>query len=255
MDLLQLNTEEEFIDYWRKNLRGIVYNADEFASNQDHGLPHSFRVWQKARETMADIHEPIREGIVCLGCVFHDCGRNNPAEQELQNHHLLGIRYFARYAERERISSSNWIILSDIILSHDYFNERISSGRLCPPQSIEGEIVRAADKTSLDPSSEVDRYWAYGKRKGEAFYKAWDNLDNEIVFRSDWTPAQYTDERTDQLCWLSIIFEKQRFNHPVIQRHYDKWSEKKQSAVDRILELAGDECPQYIEHIKDLIKI
>lgn len=271
MKIQDISTEKNFIDYWTKVLKEgkVIQNRDlieEFFSNQDHGFPHSLSVWRKAQEIINELpRDFLKIWLVNAGCALHDMGRIDPKEFELNSHHKIGVEYAVRWAVNYEpwIDTDGLINLFDLILNHDYFNPVVSEPEITRPKITEALLVRAADKMSLDPAKEVQRYWDYGKRKGGIFYKIGDDLHEEIFFRQQWTPKQYKDERTDQLCWLFLIFELQPKDflpknkaemehlevHNLIFRHYYEWQINKRRAVEKILEIAEEECPKFKDRI------
>ena len=233
---------------------------DTWLLNEDHGLPHAGRVWSRALNIIqgsssnALMHRQIEEG-----CAFHDSARwRKEAKGELNIHSIMGIKLYIKWVENytEQVSTGHVLSVCSAIANHDYFGDHMSGNRIAMPQMFVDQVVCCADKTSLEPDAEVDRFWFYGKSMGEEFYKPQDDMDDEIYFRINWTPIQRNDLRSDQVCWFSLIFalRPKDFINPWVRAYYIEWETKKQKAVDRIIELAQKECPQYVDRIKMIIE-
>ena len=213
-----------------------------FFKSQDHGLPHAAKVYVKAVEIMnrfseEEIREIDIEKIEAM-CVFHDAGR-----------FLLPFESAPNYVKRKRkgqifheyagvllakIFGYSDPIIREGILRHDFFSSEFDPGKK-PPISLEAQILRAADKTSVAPADEIERYDEYRRKFNFPLFKR----DTPIEFRLDWNFSLKRDPRTDQLCYFFAVLalRPEDFLHPVLQEYYREWSRQKKAAVDKILEI------------------
>lgn len=171
-------------------------------------------------------------------CVFHDAGR-----------FLVPLETAPNYAKRKKkgralheyagallaeIFEYSHPIVREGILRHDFFNHDFDK-RTKPPVSLEAQILRAADKTSVAPADEIERYDEYRRKLKSPLF----NRDTPIEFRLNWNFSLKHDPRTDQLCYFFVVLalRPEDFIHPVIQEYYRDWSRQKKAAVDKILEI------------------
>jgi len=49
--------------------------------------------------------------------------------------------------------------IADYVFNHDFMNARLEDSKYSEPTSIEGQIVRLADRISTDVETEIQRYW------------------------------------------------------------------------------------------------
>ncbi|TAN58112.1 HD domain-containing protein [Patescibacteria group bacterium] len=217
---------------------------DHYLKSNDHGLPHAANVYGKVLEILDRFSvEEIREMDIDIErleamCIFHDAGR-----------FLVPVESAPNYAKRKRkgqilheyagallaeIFGYNHPIIREGILRHDYFSQDFDPGKK-PPVSIEAQIIRAADKTSVDPADEIERYDEYRRKFKFPLF----NRDTPTEFRLDWNFSFKRDSRTDQLCYFFAVLalRPENFIHPVLQEYYRDWSQQKKEAVDKILEI------------------
>lgn len=255
MDLLKIYTIYSFDKYWINiiNQGKIIVEPEyinDFVFSEHHGLLHALRVWRKAQEIIEKIDELVRPDIIHIASALHDAGRVYSEEKQFDNHHIISAEICWEYIKNyiPDMMQNDQADLIDSVLNHDFWTAEISKGRMTMPRSLEGKIVRAADKMSQNPAQEIKRYWACGKELGQALFKPETDLD----FRLQWTPNQHADPRTDQLCWFCMLFilRPEDFEHPVIRKIYTNWEKKKQEAVDEIIKIAEQECPRYLDVLK-----
>ena len=213
-----------------------------FFKSQDHGLPHAARVYIKAVEIMNHFSEDERREIdierIEAMCIFHDSGR-----------FLVPIKSAQNYAKRKRkgqvLHEYAGVLLAKIfgysdpviregILRHDFFSSDFDPEKKSPV-SLEAQILRAADKTSVNPADEIERYDEYRRKFKFPLF----NCDTPIEFRLDWSFSLKRDPRTDQLCYFFAVLalRPENFKHPILQEYYRDWSRQKKAAVDKILEI------------------
>ena len=216
---------------------------DHFLESNDHGLPHASRVYLKVLEILERFSEEDQRIInnterLQAMCVFHDSGR-----------FLVPIKSAQNYAKRKRkgqvLHEYAGVLLARVfgysdpviregILRHDFFSSDFDPGKK-PPISLEAQILRAADKTSVAPADEIERYDQYRRKFNFPLY----NRDTDIEFRINWNFSKKRDPRTDQLCYFFAVLalRPEDFLHPVLQEYYREWSRQKKAAVDKILEI------------------
>src|SRR3989338_6657920 len=156
-----------------------------FFKSQDHGLPHAAKVYVKAVEIINHFSEEERREIdiekIEAMCVFHDAGR-----------FLLPFESAPNYVKRKRkgqvLHEYAGVLLARVfgysdpviregILRHDFFSSDFDPGKKSPI-SLEAQILRAADKTSVAPADEIERYDQYRRKFNFQLY----NRDTDIEF-------------------------------------------------------------------------
>ncbi len=217
---------------------------NHYLKSNDHGLPHAANVYGKILEILDRFSvEEIRgmdidiERLEAM-CVFHDSGR-----------FLVPTESAPNYAKRKRkgqvlhqyagallakIFGYNHPIIREGILRHDYFSADFDPGKK-PPITLEAQILRTADKSSVVPADEIERYDEYRRKFNFPLY----NRDTDIEFRINWNFSKKRDPQTDQLCYFFAVLalRPEDFIHPVLQEYYRDWSKRKKEAVDKILEI------------------
>ena len=233
-----------------------AFEFQHFLKSIDHGLPHAANVYAKTLEILNHFSEEERSGInmerLEVMCVFHDAGR------------FLVPREFAlNFAKRKRkgrilheyagvllaeIFGYNHRIIREGILRHDYFNSEFDPGKK-PPISLEAQIFRAADKTSVAPADEIERYDQYRRKFNFPLFKR----DTPIEFRLRWNFSQKEDPRTDQLCYFFAVLalRPEDFIHPVLQEYYRDWAKSKKAAVEKIIRIVKNEEEGKMQRIGD----
>jgi hypothetical protein len=124
------------------------------------------------------------------------------------------------------------------VACHDYFCP-MSDGEELPSLFLKSplaEIFRLADKTSLPPAKEVDRWYKYGQRDGQKFF----NPDLPDKDRFD---LQHNYERRDQITFLLVFFAVQPsdFYTREAAESYRQWAAGKTEALRRIMAICREE--------------
>ena len=190
----------EFLEYTKDSLSHVfsikegdvkAMPFEAFAQNLDHGAVHSYNVYVRALKA-ADAYEQqtgksVDRALLYAMSVMHDSGRfryslTNPDDTEAQTqakeakrnkaekeHARYGLAQLklAKKALHEQgivLSDEAFHKLENYILNHDFFNPRLDGSAYSEPTSLEGQIVRLADRTSVPVTEEIDRYWETGKR-------------------------------------------------------------------------------------------
>jgi HD superfamily phosphodiesterase len=251
--------EQAFVEKWAGEIRSHFTSSqfmEDFIANDDHGLPHAARVWLKAQEIIAALPAEEREGMnldqVERICVFHDAGRFHHRRCD-QRHMKCGAAQARIYARKIGLSREEEKVFVEGVLSHDYFTPELTPHEL-PPQTLEAQIVRAADRMSVDIVEEMKRGWAIAQRYGTPLY----NPEADGEFREQWSFKQTADRRTDELCFFAkmLSFDETMFSHPVIQRLACDWLKGKERAKKWIIELAESEYKgrdEVVEKIEALV--
>ncbi len=246
-----------FISYWKEVLCTRFVQApqsfqedfpdliEDFVNNKDHGLAHAGDVWILAAQFASLIGEELGnfpkskiDFLIEEACVFHDAGRffiprkNHPRYKEMREsaiklHHVVGVDLAINLGCRS-------LIVANAIRCHDFFNKGITPN-MKPPDYLIGEVIRAADKMTLSPCEEVDRYWAIGKRVGTPFFLPDISLEERT--------SPYLFNAKDQLNYFlaMLLLSPEDFCHPVLQKAYKSWEKGKGEAMKRILVIARED--------------
>lgn len=248
----------QFKEEWARKLVQSLADCREqveaFAADEEFGLKHSYDVWKDARMLASDIADAdgthLDETVIDHVAVFHDIGKFFEKIHSLENISIAeGV--YSRFAASLGIAPERLALVLDGIKHSDFYNQRLDpKGK--PPQSLEADIVRAADKMQDNIVSKVDRYWfKYGVPRGATFF-------NPALTHEQREQFNFENFAGDQLnVILSIIaLRPEDFRHPVVQDAYRLWSgPKKRQVVGRILALADEigQPPENIEKIAGVI--
>src|SRR3989338_1070906 len=253
----QERLENKLLKFPQEIREEYIMEFDHFLGSNDHGLPHASRVYLKVLEIFERFSEEDQRIInnterLQAMCVFHDSGR-----------FLVPIELAPNYAKRKRkgqilheyagallakIFGYSDPIIREGILRHDFFSSDFDPGKK-PPISLEAQILRAADKTSVAPADEIERYDQYRRKFNFQLY----NRDTDIEFRINWNFSKKRDPRTDQLCYFFAVLalRPEDFTHPALQEYYREWSLQKKAAVDKIIEIVRKEYGDGVADIVD----
>lgn len=247
-----------FAKFSQKSREQYAPEFNHYLKSNDHGLPHAANVYGKVLEILNRFSaEEIREMDIDIErleamCIFHDAGRFLVPQETAPN-------YAKRKKKGQALHEYAGALLAEIfgyshpviregILRHDYFSADFDK-RTKPPVSLEAQILRAADKTSVAPDDEIERYDEYRRKFNFPLFKH----DTPIEFRLNWNFTLKRDPRTDQLCYFFAVLalRPEDFIHPVIQEYYRDWSRQKKMAVDKILEIVrkdqGDRAADVVD--------
>lgn len=254
----QEHTFEKFSAKWRSELEQHLpeykEQIDRFIEDEEFGLKHSYAVWLRASELAdkVEAHEgkPLNREAIELLAVFHDIGKFLQSQHSLENISLAeGV--FQEYASHKQLDQNVRDDVGDGIRNSDFYNSRIEpKGKL--PRTLEGEIVRAADKMLENIVRKVDRYWyQYGVPRGMTFFDP--NLTPED--RSHFSFQNFSGDQLNVILTI-IALRPEDFSHLVIQQEYATWSRvAKEMVIERILSLAKEigETPENIQKIIETI--
>ncbi|MBN8549448.1 MAG: phosphotransferase [Deltaproteobacteria bacterium] len=233
----------QFFDKWHMALTNALPQYKDqiaaFFADQDKGFHHSWELYQRAVELGEAVETADRTSlqweIVEQIAVFHDIGKFFQKLHSFENL-SIGQSIYREYANHVEVATS----IKDAVLSGipatDFYNARLDpSGK--PPDSLEADVARAADKMLDNIVRKVDRYWyEYGVPRNAVFLKP------ELTFedRRQFTFRNFCGDQLNVLLTI-IALRPEDFGHPLIQEQFRAWSkEPKEAAVARIIELAGE---------------
>lgn len=252
------NEFKSFEERWHKRLSTFLPQYSDqiqrFFIDQDFGFLHSYQVFQLAQTLARQIEELeqrfLRAEIIEHLAIFHDIGKFFQELHSLENISLAEVVY-KKYAGAAKISEEVTLAVVDGIQGSDFYNARLDpSGH--PPHTLEGEIVRAADKMQDNLVAKVDRYYDYGiNKRGATFFIPTLTYHQRSQFSFD----NFLGDQLNVI--LSIIgLRPEDFSHPFLQEAYRQWSvPAKKAAVRRILDLAREvgEPEEHQTQIKNII--
>lgn len=142
----------------------------------------------------------------------------------------------------------------DFIWYHDFLSKDLDPDQK-EPYSFEWQIARVADKISVDPSSEVRRYWDYWKRIWGKLYDPTISIEERLNFSFDKKKTSKTDQLTYFLALLWMTPES--ISDPLLRKYYKKWSEEKLKAEKEIYKIFEEEgfSIEVITIVKTIIQI
>lgn len=228
--------------------------AQRFFADRAFGFEHSSQVLQVAQTLARRIQEQeqcaLSGEIIEHLAIFHDLGKFFQRLHTLENISLAEAVY-GEYAAAAGVSAQVRQAVLDGIEGSDFYNTRLDPAGH-PPRTLEGEIVRAADKMQENLVAKVDRYYDYGvKQRGATFFLP--TLTPEQ--RSQFSFANFLGDQLNVI--LAIIgLRPADFTHPLLQQTYRQWSgPAKQAAVERMLALAREvgEPEEHLAQIQEVI--
>ncbi|UFX83314.1 HD domain-containing protein [Candidatus Absconditicoccus praedator] len=258
---------QSYTDATKKNL-SLVLSSDTnetlpesfmvFLENLDHGIQHTHNVYKKALE-IADIleeesGEKTNKALIYVMAVMHDSGRfhlsDNHSKQDKceRQHNKCGVAQIRLFQKRLRskgydLDEGQISSIMDYIYNHDYMTERLDGAKLKEPDSLEGQIVRLADRVSTDVREEVRRYWETGKRRNTPLIKDGISLQDRVEFSFDKIGEYIKAGKLDQMMFFFalISISPSDFSHPQLAKIYGNWSREKEDSIDEIMLIAEEE--------------
>ncbi|PIR07075.1 MAG: hypothetical protein COV55_01445 [Candidatus Komeilibacteria bacterium CG11_big_fil_rev_8_21_14_0_20_36_20] len=229
----------------------IEKGLDDFFNNSDHGFKHSLAVYERCKEvvfhcpTVVDfaLHridessdskaKKVAAALIEWACILHDLSRffgKGAKEHEEASANLTGM--LSNIADPIFV---RW--LYNIIIEHDYFFPVVGDQLL--PRVLRNplaEIFRLADKTSLPPKDEVERYYQTGLRFKTPFFNPSLDLVDRFEFKDNHVSR-------DAIGWMMLIFllKSENFFYRETADEYGRWAQGKTAALDYILGLAKKE--------------
>jgi hypothetical protein len=231
-----------------------------FWNNKDHGLEHEYNVYCRARE-IGDEREiinekKIRKYLFYPMAMFHDLARNiSYPEHDMQKqrkekrndnlHELYWAKLFSSISHRfwKQLSEDDRNAIIDYLCNHDYMTPKLNGKKFHEPMSIEGQITRLADRTSVSPVQEVERYWITGKRLWTPLYlpEITEQQRKEFSFEKIWEYSK--NKLIDQCMFFACIFAVQpdHFSDETLQQIYANRLPERGYAIQRVREIAQSE--------------
>lgn len=246
------------------------FSFDQFLQNTDHGAIHTYNVYKKA-SIIADFYQAktgqqIDRSLLYIMSVMHDSGRfryslpnlsdtptqvsakekkRNKAEKDHARYGLAQINLAKQKLQEVgiEVSVQDYEKIRDYILNHDFFTTRLDGDGYTEPSSIEGQIVRLADRISVPVTQEIDRYWATGKRLGTPYFIEEIDLKDRLDFAFPKIGSYIKAGKFDEFTFfLSLLSQSEHdFQDPILASMYQDWATSKRAGVERILSIAKEE--------------
>lgn len=217
--------------------------VDEYFANGDHGYWHSCAVYERTQEIMAGSPQMVRlmikqeslsaeqiGWVMVWASMFHDLmrffGYGTPD-------HEAPAAELARSAFWKDAAIGDALVKA--VIFHDYLSP-IIDGKEAPLVLLESplaDIFRLADKTSVSPEEEINRWWLCGQRYQTKFFD--EELTDPIRFN---LPENHNQR--DQVTFFLMLFalQAQDFYSGEARQFYQEWSDGKIMAYRRILSIA-----------------
>lgn len=258
-------------------------SLEEFEGNKDHGMEHEFNVYKKSLEIADHIEKETWEKtdrqLLYIMVLAHDAARSivypdsqksKAQEAKLRrqkrndrNHEkywrlIVKKRLYHLKKQGYTISPEDEAKLEDYLVNHDFFSEQLNGWRFKEPGSLEGQIVRLADRISVPLKDEIDRYWETGKSRQTPFFFKDTDEDIRMNFSFDkmWTySSQGIMDEVMFFTWMLMITWED-FSHPTLGRLYEERAIQKKDAAQYIMEIAEKEntSPEDKEALRILLE-
>lgn len=230
----------------------------EFETNTDHGLAHSHLVFDRSLEVIDGCPNIARimsfsglenqqiTALLSWASLLHDFGRF--LGYDLIEHQKFG----AELAKQIFAGQAEVTLLMEMLANHDYICPLVDGQALPLPLLFNplAEIFRLADKTSLAPAEEIERYYLTGKRLGGVFYNPALTLDQRADF-------SFSLQQKEFLSYFLVLFAIQPTDFFLSETAelYRRWAEGKKDAVHKInlLALAEKLTPDQFVEIEKII--
>jgi len=257
------HTEKENLkDYTGDFVKDTTNAIDEFFTNSDHGYTHSINVYKRSREIIYSIREEDHKSkidkteyinIQKWAAIFHDISRFYGASgiehKRISKEIANNVFYQNNIGEDGFIKSMVLLCIE----KHDWFNLNISNG-------VEKEvrmnhvidIFRLADRTSLSPKEELERYYETGKRYKTPFFNPELSMHDRFDFKNNYKKR---DIITHFL--LIFIFNEDYLFFSTTIRLYNEWAEDKEELKLYITDIIckDEQLPEeQIEMIRKILK-
>lgn len=216
----------------------------------DHGFPHSLKVFNRSLQCLDGCpnlvrlmyHNNTREKTVCeltWASILHDLYRFMGCD--LDSHQAIGALTARRLFKKKHPKEAENI--HNMLVQHDYLCPLVD-GRPLPPVLLDNpiaEIFRLADKTSVSPEEEINRYYLTGKRLTKeqsvgTFYNPDITFEERIDFKNSLQKKEF-------LPFFLALFAIQPadFFFAETAELYRRWALGKSKAARRIIELGHQE--------------
>jgi len=222
---------------------GIV---TRYFSHTHYGYNHGLAVSKRAlelvfyspgiKEFCQDVYhftDAQMQSLLTWAAVFHDMGKfaGHPRHHEEPGSNIISFAF-------QQLGPEVSKALQQMVEHHDFFCA-IVDGCSMPPILRTfplAEVLRLADRTSITPEEEVNRWWLYGRKAGTPLLDG--SLPNEVRFTFDRKKA-----RVDQLTFFLMLFAIQRrdFFFTDNAESFSQWAKGRGSALSRIADIFAEE--------------
>ena len=239
-------------------------SRDFFVHNSDHGLEHEYNVYTRAIQIAQDYEyitwSTLRMHLLYPMAICHDAMRSikypESDPQKLRkekrndtNHQRYGALFYKKIMHNNlsiSISDNDQTDTVDYLYNHDFFSHQLNGKRYREPASIEWQIVRLADRTSVPICDEIQRYRDTWIRLGTPLFCRHMPLDHRTNFSFDtmWLYAKngWIDEMWFFIALLMITSKD--FEDPLLGQRYDERATQKSAAVLYIKNIAQQSDPE-----------
>jgi len=287
------NSFEAYKDAASKNIVSVFdlwWNQDKlipfqsFLNNSDHWAEHTHNVYKKSLEIAQTIENTenisIDPYLLFVMSSMHDSWRfrlsipkTDDTEKQIQakqkkrtvaerKHNEFGVAQINLAVKKLK---EKWISIDpdqvekikDYIFNHDFFSTRLDWIKYKEPTSIEGQVVRLADRVSVTVEEEIVRYRETGKRLNTRYFNDQISFEERVnfTFENMWNYIKTWkfDEFTFFLALLSMSPDD--FENKTLKKIYSERSINKQDGINKILKIAEEESytPENIKSMKKLI--
>ena len=256
-------------------------SLDFFVHNTDHGLEHEYFVYTRALQIARDYEQHkwvvLRKHLLYPMAICHDAMRSvkyndldihkiRKEKRNDRNHERYGALLFEKiYQKSQQLNPSNMLLtqdeqsdITDYLYNHDYFSQQLNGKRYHEPKSIEWQIVRLADRTSVSICDEIQRYRDTWKRLGTPLF----NPDIPLIEREEFSfdkMSKYDEKwRIDEISFFValLMITWDDFADPLLGERYEQWAIQKSQAVEYIKTIAKHEWAdtQTYDKIHDLLE-
>lgn len=242
-------------------------SAQEFSTNKDHGMEHAYNVFKEslriAHIIEAETWASVDYQLLYIMSLAHDAARSivypedvetsTPNKSRREKRNDKKHEYFWWIIVRNRIarlrkhnvfvSPDDDAKLKDYLINHDFFSQQLNGKRFQEPYSLEGQIVRLADRISVPLTEEIDRYRETWKRLKTPFFFPETDINIRMNFSFDDFWAYNEAGIIDEVMFFTgmLMINGSDFSHPILSRLYDEWATQKNTAAAHILDIARTE--------------
>ena len=222
---------------------GIV---TRYFSHTHYGYNHGLAVSKRAlkslfyspgiKEACQDVYhftDAQMQSLLTWASIFHDMGKfaGHPRHHEQPGSNIVSFAF-------QQMGKDLSKALQQMVEHHDFFCAMVDG---CPMPPILrtfplAEVLRLADRTSITPEEEINRWWLYGRKAGTPLLDL--SLKDEVRFTFDRKKA-----RVDQVTFFLMLFAIQRrdFFFEENGESFAQWAEGRGLAWARIEEIFAEE--------------
>lgn len=283
----ELQTYQEFQEGTVSNIEAIFamdtkseeLSLENFLNNTDHGLEHEYNVYQKAIQIAEryekETEQPIRKHMIYPMAIVHDAMRSLQYEandrmkarkekRNDRNHERYGAFLFEKIIQSWQaknvflnLSREEQQEIKEYLINHDYFSQQLNGGRFHEPKSLEGQIVRLADRISVPLEDEIQRYRDTGKRLNTPFFNQSMPREERENFSFDKMWLYFKNWWVDEVLFFTalLMITEKDFSNPLLGEIYKERAIDKDNAIDFILEIGKKEgaTPDQMQELQSLL--